>query len=175
MKKIYSTIMMLAMMIAALSFTACGGSDSDDDYADYLKNEYDILIINGEKYACFGYRSLITYQSTWDLSKHTGEIRLPCGKLSDAQKGEYDYDYAFMIKLKGNQDLKIGSKLEDFSPTFTGVDDWSGPYDYDSGSATITDKKDDKYITIKFNSFKFGSGSKSYTLDGTVQLDLDED
>ena len=29
MKKIYSTIMMLAMMVAALSFTACG--DDDDD------------------------------------------------------------------------------------------------------------------------------------------------
>ena len=27
MKKLYSTIMMLAMMVAALSFTACGGDD----------------------------------------------------------------------------------------------------------------------------------------------------
>ena len=30
MKKLYSTIMMLAMMVAALSFTACGGDDDDD-------------------------------------------------------------------------------------------------------------------------------------------------
>ena len=31
MKKLYSTIMMLAMMVAALSFTACGGDDDVDN------------------------------------------------------------------------------------------------------------------------------------------------
>ena len=31
MKKIYSTVMMLAMMVAALSFTACGGDDEVDN------------------------------------------------------------------------------------------------------------------------------------------------
>ena len=31
MKKIYSTIMVLAMMVAALSFTACGGDDDEVD------------------------------------------------------------------------------------------------------------------------------------------------
>lgn len=30
MKKIYSTIMMLAMMVTALSFTACGSDDDED-------------------------------------------------------------------------------------------------------------------------------------------------
>ena len=30
MKRIYSTLMMLAMMVAALSFTACGGDDDDE-------------------------------------------------------------------------------------------------------------------------------------------------
>lgn len=31
MKKLYSTIMMLAMMVAALGLTACGGDDEEDD------------------------------------------------------------------------------------------------------------------------------------------------
>ena len=31
MKKFYSTVMMLAMMVAALSFTACGGDDDVDN------------------------------------------------------------------------------------------------------------------------------------------------
>ena len=31
MKKLYSTIMMLAMMVAALSFTACGGDDEEEN------------------------------------------------------------------------------------------------------------------------------------------------
>ena len=172
MKQIYSTIMMLALMVAALSFTACGGDDDDDDLG--LKVDYDVLQINGVDYACYGYRSFITYTSTWDLSNHSGEILLPCGNLSDAKKGEYDYDYMYSIYLEGNQDLKKGSKLENFSPEFEDVGEWDR-LSYSSGSATITDKKDDKYINVKFDSFKFGNGSKSYTLNGTVQLDLDED
>ena len=49
MKKLYSTIMMLAMMVAALSFTACSKSDDDefggggDD-----ENQYFQITINGE-------------------------------------------------------------------------------------------------------------------------------
>ena len=43
--------------------------------------------------------------------------------------------------------------------------------DYVGGSATIIEKKDDKYITIKFDSFTF----ESHTLNGTVQLSFDED
>jgi hypothetical protein len=34
MKKLYSTIMMFAMMVAALSFTACGGDDDDNEGSD---------------------------------------------------------------------------------------------------------------------------------------------
>ncbi len=41
MKKLYSTIMLLAMMIAALSLTACGGDDDNNDIN--LKQDYDIL------------------------------------------------------------------------------------------------------------------------------------
>ena len=34
MKKVYSTIMMLAMMVAALGFTACGSDDEDDEVSE---------------------------------------------------------------------------------------------------------------------------------------------
>jgi len=34
MKRIYSTLMMLALMVAALSFTACGGDDDDIEEGD---------------------------------------------------------------------------------------------------------------------------------------------
>ena len=176
MKKFYSVIMMLAMMIAALSFTACSSDDDEDELN--LKQDYDILQVNGVNYACYGYRCMVTYSSSWDLASNYGEILLPCGKISDAQKGEYDYDYMFAISLEGNKRLDKGSKLENFSPTFVSSEDFynlDAPLEYASGSATITDKKDDEYITIRFDSFKLGNGGKSYTLNGTVQLDFDED
>ena len=169
MRKIYSLMMMLAMMVATLSFNACSSSDDDGDGIE-LKQDYDVLQVNGVSYACYGYRCFVTYSSTWDLRKHEGEISLPCGKLSDAQKGEYDYDYMFVIYLSGKSDLKKGSKLEDFSPSFYDYASWDEE-DYVGGSGTIIEKKDDKYITIKFDSFTF----ENHTLNGTVKLDLDED
>ena len=85
--------MLLAMMVAALSFTSCSKDDDENGFSQ----DYDVLQVNGEKYACYGYRCFITYSSSWDLSRNRGEILLPCGKLSDAEKGEYDYDYMFCI------------------------------------------------------------------------------
>ena len=114
MKKLYSTIMMVAMMVAALSFTACGGDDEgngDNNGGRGINSNqvYDVLQINGENYACFGFRSPITYRSHWDKTIHSGEILLPCGNLSDAQKGKHNYAYMYTIYLKGKQDLSIGS------------------------------------------------------------------
>ena len=88
MKKLYSTIMLLAIMATALGFTACGNDDEEDEIN--LKQDYDILQVNGVDYACYGYRCIITYSSTWNKTNHSGEILLPCGKLSDAKKGEYE-------------------------------------------------------------------------------------
>ena len=101
---------------------------------------------------------------------------MPCGKLSDAKKGEYDYDYMYGIVLEGSKDLKKGSKLEDYSLWFDSSEDSYNDYEYESGSAIVDDIKSDEYITINFNSFKVcNDDGNSYVLNGTVQLDFDED
>ena len=57
MKKVYSTIMMLAMMVAALSLASCGGDDDEndngngngggiDDSRDFIE-----VTVNGHKYS----------------------------------------------------------------------------------------------------------------------------
>ena len=177
MKKLYSTIMLLAMRVAALGFTACGGDDDDEEVNVFnLKQDYDILHVNGGDYACYGYRSLATFSSSWDKTNHSGMILLPCGKLSDAKKGEYDYDYMYSIELEGTKDLKKGSKLEDYSLCFQSAENYCELYEYASGSATVVDIVNDQYITINFNSFKVcNEDGKSYVLNGTVQLDFDVD
>ena len=51
MKKLYSTIMMLAMMVAVLGLNACGGDDGDDDIGgggSYDDTEYCQVFINGD-------------------------------------------------------------------------------------------------------------------------------
>lgn len=166
----------MAFAIMAVFSLACVSCGDDDDEPNSMQL-YDVLQINGVNYACYGYRCLVTYTSDWDLSTHSGTINLPCGKLADAQKGEYDYDYMYSINLNGSQDLKKGSELEDFSPKLMAVDDnYVGiGLVYTRGSATITDKKDDTYITVKFENFTFSDGTETYILNGTVQLLLDED
>lgn len=176
MKQLKYLLSRFLVGVLTLSFASCGGDD-DDELGLNTNTIYDVIQINGESYACYGYRCPLTYTTDWYLSTHSGTIILPCGKLADAQQGEYDFDYMYSIDLNGSQDLKKGSKLEDFSPEFEAVDDdyVGGSLAYISGSATITDKKDDTYITVKFEDFQFSNGTESYTLNGTVQLDLDEE
>ena len=175
MKKLYSTIMMHAMMVAALGLTACGSDDDEEDEIN-LKQDYDILQVNGVDYACYGYRCDITYSSTWNKTKNSGELLLPCGKLSDAKKGEYDYDYMYGIKIEGSKELKNGSKLEDYSLQFDSSEDYYHKYYYTSGTATVVGIRSDEYITVKFDSFIVSNkDGGSYVLNGTVQLDFDED
>ena len=51
MKKIYSTIMLLTMMVAALGFTACGGDDDDDINGGGNSSKGEMtLTIDGESY-----------------------------------------------------------------------------------------------------------------------------
>lgn len=52
MKKLYSTIMLLAMMVAALSLTACGGDDddSDDGGGSLSSQDYLEVTIDGTKH-----------------------------------------------------------------------------------------------------------------------------
>ena len=47
MRKVYSIMMMLAMMVAAVSFTACSGDEEDDG-----PNGKMTLKIDGESYYC---------------------------------------------------------------------------------------------------------------------------
>ena len=54
MKKLYSTIMLLAMMVAALSLTACGGDDEDDDFG-----------VGGGKYGNGSKLELKNLKGTW--------------------------------------------------------------------------------------------------------------
>ena len=97
----YIFFVFVTLFGAVTMLSSCSSSDDNE-----FKADYDVFQINGESYACYGYRSPVTYTSEWNLSTHTGELRLPCGKLSDAQKGEYDIDYMYSFIWKAMKTLK---------------------------------------------------------------------
>lgn len=111
MKK-YLWLLMVAVF-AALPFalTSCGDDDNDDD--DTLSSVYGKLNVNGKDYACYGFGMPITYSSTWENNEL--EINLPLGELSDAQKGEYDYDYMYTITCSGGSKPTVGTDLSNYS------------------------------------------------------------
>ena len=51
MKKLYSTMMMLAMMVAALSFTACGGDDDELGESTPISGDYIRVTLDGKTYS----------------------------------------------------------------------------------------------------------------------------
>lgn len=82
MKKLYSTIMMLAMMVAALGLTACGGDDEEDDaggtISSSLVGTWDVVrsvyYLDGEEYIsddspgyCVFSANKVTYHEADDL------------------------------------------------------------------------------------------------------------
>ena len=165
MKKLYSTIMMLAMMIAALSLTACGGDDDDEIGGD-----------GGGSSTSSTFTILQTYQNgneepyTFDneyaikaLSAEFGNL-----KLFERTSGSYfglmyprGYLYIVFPSSKYGKDLDASYFSQGFSDfgedatEIVRIDPYSAGWygHYLSGSAKVV-KNDGKYVTITFNDYK---------------------
>ena len=165
MKKLYSSIMLLAMMVAALSLTACGGSGDDDEIGgdgggSSTSSTFTIIYDDGGEQV-FTHDSDIAIQS---LGAVFGNL-----KRGDSPRGSY---FGMEIGTKGDFFIifprqKYGDDLDpsyfsvgysDFGTDATDIErviggsGWYG--EHISGSAKVT-KNDGKYITINFNNYKY--------------------
>ena len=91
MRKIYSTVMMLAMMVAALSFTACGGDDDEID-----NGGGDVSIVG--MWECTYFNSDTDYPEVFESTIYEG------ARVCFQSGGTYytDYDETGRWSLKGN-------------------------------------------------------------------------
>jgi hypothetical protein len=171
MKKLYSAIYVLAMMFAALSLSACGGDDEDDDFGGVdAPSIYEFAITyDGEtKEYEAGYQEAHSEGIIWDKDKH--------------------YFYLGLMKPYGNVIIKFPSSVEasDFKSgnKFVGYEfQWTsyagGIYafdgDYIDGSATVK-SNDGKTIVVRFSNFSFNlssyevSKTHTMTIDGTIRF-----
>lgn len=162
MKKLYSTIMLLAMMVAALSLSACGGDDDENDGGggSSASSTFTIIYDDGGEQV-FTHDSDIAIKS---LGAEFGNL-----KRGDSPRGSY---FGMEIGIKGGFFIifprqKYGDDLapsyfsvgyNDFGADATdmerviGGSGWYG--EHISGSAKVT-KNDGKYITINFNNYKY--------------------
>ena len=174
MKKIYSMMTMLAMMVAALSFTSCGGGDDDE--------------ING------GSAPSSSFSITYDGKKTDVELTEwinPIFGNGGSKKGNY---FCFDNYPLGKGQIHIifpysqyGENVQpshfpvgysDFDEDATDIEFISGEFsgwygEYVSGSAKVT-ANDGKYITIQFSNYAFEVERKNsvhtFVLNGSLKF-----
>lgn len=174
MKKLYSTIMMLAMMVAALSFTACGGGDDDDD--DFggggkkTKNTITITDDSGDVYYSI---------SVFDWTSEDDDIN---GNLTEdgtiycfmSRKNVIDADYLHIYLENGEKSISDFPKGYDLgTPTvnFGVLRTYTNEYDYVSGSIKVS-RNDGNSFTLEFNDYVAAkqSGAK-ITIRGNLYVE----
>ena len=121
MKKVYSTITMLSMMVAALSFTACGGDDDDVD-----NGGGDVSIVGVWECTYFDFDS--------DYPGINADSNMQIGdRIRFKSDGTYEANYKNGEKETGRWSLK-GNTL-----TIAADVDISIPFDYKITKLTSTE------------------------------------
>lgn len=131
MKKLYSTMMMLAMMVAALGFTACGGDDDVDN------GKVDSTIVG--EWECTHFDSDTDYPEMFESTIYVGT------RVCFQSGGTYytDYGETGRWSLKGN------------TLTITVNDKISIPCDYNVTKLTATALEFTIDLGIMKASYKF--------------------
>ena len=102
MKKLYSSIMLLAMMVAALSFTACGGSDKNELVGEWIvKTE-----IDSSESTHISFKSDGTYVETKSSGNIEGEWSLT-GSVLSLKNSLATFEYDIIEKEKGKMKLQM--------------------------------------------------------------------
>ena len=188
------TVMMLAMMVAALSFTACGGSDEEDGGGNVPSpSDSQIIKINGVDWVASSENPPLFY-GHFDGSQSAGLIFTKfTRKETNEMQLVFPDTFHFGITMKLNVSITKGLDLAkstdvvnyggntefSLSEGFVGEDGYRyGNYSSKdaTGSAVVVDLKENDFFTIKFTNFKVKrikdeSTDNSYetlTIDGTV-------
>ncbi len=118
MKKVYSTIMMLTIMIAALSFTACSSSDDDSNgeqalqatYQNIIGNWYitSIDVIKGNHANWQGGKSLYFYDggTCYTCNKLENRYRINNGKVETYNNNTLEPMFVYTL-LQWEQDKMV--------------------------------------------------------------------
>ena len=176
MRKIYSTMMMLAMMVAALSFTACGGDDDEVDTGGAGSGSSSIFTITRD-----GVVNEVE-NTEWISPQFTN-------KALKRGAGFSLYDYPLMrgtiyIIFPQEQygeylrpsDFPVGySDFDSYATDIVFVSPEQAGWDGEciSGSARVL-KNSGNSITVQFDNYMFyverRGHSRQYTLNGTLEF-----
>lgn len=172
MKKLYSTIMMLAMMVAALSFTACGGDDdggNNNGGGSGSTTSLTIVKSNGEKYISLG---SLEWASEYNVNGSlTDNASIYC--LMTYEKG-ISVSYLYINLVNGEKsvnDFPSGYDLGNPTVNFGTYKSSENKYKYASGAVKVV-SNNGKGFTLKFDNYKAErSSSSNIVINGTMYVE----
>ncbi len=169
MKKLYSSIMLLAMMVTALGLTACGDDEEEDEIEGNSPSGNKTLIIDGESYYCGSLCQLsqtngsgmyLTIEAVEDrVYQMNGKeliVLISPSKVSQLSVGQiFDYDDMSIRNFRNLTQMEVNS------------------YSWDGISGDITIKSiGETQVTIQINSLvvKHEITDVEHTISGTATL-----
>jgi len=168
MKKLYSTIMLLAMMVAALSFTACGGDDGGNGGGDNPPTGGKTLSYDGTAYYAVGctaeqtkgrgmyFNIVAAPNEVLAINGHQLVVHISKNKVAELKVGDmFNSENTSVQTLRGTQEIAI----ETYAWKIT------------EGSITIT-KITDMEMTLQFTNVKVHHKTKDveHSFNGTAVL-----
>lgn len=164
MNRFYSTILMLAMMVVALSLTACGGDDEDEGISN-TTSASTLKIIS-------------SYGTVFYLPDVRADNR---GKLSSKGHiwchvvGNGMYSFCIILEeVKSISDFPVGLDLGELDMHLAqGLYSRINKYWYKSGSISVI-ANDGKGFTLKFDNYVAENGydhSGAMTVNGTLYVE----
>ena len=175
MKKLYSTFMMLAMMVAALNLTACGSDDDDgnnDGGGSGSTTSLTIVKSNGEKYISLG---SLEWASEYNVNGNlTDNASIYC--LMTYEKG-ISVSYLYINLVNGEKsvnDFPSGYDLGNPTVNFGTYKSSENKYKYASGAVKVV-SNNGKGFTLKFDSYKAErSSSSNIVINGTMYVEKEK-
>lgn len=166
MKKLYSTVMMLAMMVAALSFTACGGDDDEVDNGGGSNTALTITVDGQEHNYSSGYLESMDLLGTWESSSVGDFISIGVPSLVS------EFRIYYPKNTNPSSFFKVGyDTFEDDATEICLSGGSRHNCSYVSGSATVI-KNDGKNMIVKFSNYTFtwNKGGREIMFDGTLNI-----
>ena len=161
---------MLAMMVAALSFTACGDDNKYEDFFNGL-NSYTLFITNqdGKEYHTLPKEDRINWIG--HLFNESDKTTVTC-----MMTGAADLHIFFQPNDLTLQDFYPGCDLGTPELNFGLMRSYSNRYRYESGSISVI-KNDGSHFILKFDNYftrKLKYPSKTILVNGTLEVEQGE-
>ena len=169
MKKFYSTVLMLAMVVAALSLTACSSSDDDEEGGGSSNAAFSITVDGNLHEYDSDYLNWMSLMGTWESYSSATFLKIDVPSLHD------EFRFYYPSNTNPSSFFKVG--YDSFENDATEICIYgSSKYKcaYASGSAKVT-KNDGKNLTVRFSKYTFtwNNGGREIMFDGTLNFVLD--